>query len=182
MNILFNKIRNVKSPNRAYGTGDAIDFFIPEYSSEFLKDLESKNPKKELYSCSISPNLDSMTITVAPHGRINIPSGIRVIIGDEDTCLLAVNKSGISTKKGTTMSAVLVDHDYTGEIHLGIINTSDEHVQLKTGDKVVQFMHIPVLHTALQEVSSEDFDKLKPDSKRGSNGFGSSGWYLLKAI
>ncbi len=175
MNILFNKTRKVKSPNRAYGTGDAVDFFVPDYSPELVKDLEEKNPNKDYYECSVSPNLDSMTITIAPHGRINIPSGVRVIIGDPNTCLLAVNKSGVSTKKGLVMSACLVDHDYLGEIHLGVINTSDEPVQIKTGDKLVQFMHLPVLHTAFQEVCAEDFDKLKPDSDRGACGFGSSG-------
>lgn len=175
MNILFNKTRNVKSPNRAYGTGDAVDFFVPEYDSSFLTDLESKNTNKSFYECSISPNRDSMTITIAPHGRINIPSGIRVIIGDTDTCLLAVNKSGVAANKGLTVGACLVDHDYQSEIHLNVINTGDDPVQIKTGDKLVQFMHLPVLHTAFQEVLSEDFEKLKPDSVRGSGGFGSSG-------
>lgn len=175
MNILFNKVRDVKSPNRAYGTGDAADFFVPEYSNSFLTDLEAKNPNKAHYECSVSSNLDSMTITLAPHGRINIPSGIRVIIGDPNTCLLAVNKSGVASKKGLVLGACLIDHDYLGEIHLNVINTSDEPVQIKTGDKLVQFMHLPVLHTAFQEVCTEDFYKLAPESDRGAGGFGSSG-------
>ena len=175
MNILFNKVRDVKSPNRAYGTGDAVDFFIPSYSNSFLTDLESKNPNKNHYECSISPNLDNMTITLAPQGRINIPSGIRVIIGDPNTCLLAVNKSGVASKKGLVIGACLIDHDYQSEIHLNVINTSDEPVQIKTGEKLVQFMHLPVIHSYFQEVCSEDFEKLKPESARGSGGFGSSG-------
>lgn len=175
MNILFNKLRKVKSPNRAYGTADAVDFFVPEYSREFLDDIEKKNPNRNHYECSISPNLDSMTITIAPHGRINLPSGIRVIIGDPNTCLLAVNKSGVASKKGLVLGACLIDRDYSGEIHLNVINTGDEPVHVKTGEKLVQFMHIPVLHTTFQEVLSEDFEKLKPNSDRGSGGFGSSG-------
>ena len=174
MNILFNKIRNVKSPNRAYGTGDAIDFFVPEYSAEFYDDLMNKSFNREYCDCTVSPDRDSMTITVAPHGRVNIPSGIRVIIGDPNTCLLAVNKSGIAANKSLILGAVLIDHDYEGEIHLNVINTSDDPVQIKTGEKLVQFMHLPVLHTAFQEVCAEDFDKLSPKSARGSGGFGSS--------
>jgi dUTPase len=178
MNILFNKTRKVKSPDRAYavnGIGsDAVDFFVPEYNQQFLDDLIKKNPHKEYYDCGISPHNDSMTITLAPHGRINIPSGIRVIIGDPNTCLLAVNKSGVAANKGLIVGACLVDHDYQLEIHLNVINTSDDSVQIKTGDKLVQFMHIPVLHTVFQEVCSEDFDKLKPDTER-TGGFGSSG-------
>lgn len=175
MNILFNKVRDVKSPNCAYGTSDAVDFFVPNYTASFLTDLESKNPNKNHYECGVSPNLDSMTITLAPQGRINIPSGIRVIIGDPNTCLLAVNKSGIASKKGLVLGACLIDHDYIGEIHLNVINTGDEPVQIKTGDKLVQFMHLPVIHSYFQEVCSEDFEKLKPASIRAGGGFGSSG-------
>lgn len=175
MNILFNKTRTVKSPERAYGTGDAVDFFVPEYDTTFLSDLISKNPNKQYYECAVSPNFDSMIITIAPHGRINIPSGVRVIIGDDNTCLLAVNKSGVAAKKGLIVGACLIDHDYQSEIHLNVINTSDDTVQIQTGEKLVQFMHVPILHTSFQEVCSEDFEKLKPDSARGSGGFGSSG-------
>jgi dUTP pyrophosphatase len=181
MNILFNKTRKVKSPNRAYPDANgfsyaaATDFFVPEYDPVFVKDLVNKNPNKEYYDLSVSPNCDSMTITVAPHGRILIPSGIRVIIGDRNTCLLAVNKSGIAANKGLIVGSCLVDADYQGEIHISLINTTDEPVRIKTGDKVIQFMHLPILLTSFQEVLSEDFDKLKPDSDRGACGFGSSG-------
>ena len=175
MNILFNKVRDVKNPERAYGTADAVDFFVPNYSTEFYNDLVSKGQNNQYCTFSVSPNCDSMSITIAPNGRVNIPSGIRVIIGDEDTCLLAVNKSGVAANKGLTVGACLVDHDYQAEIHLNLINTGSDPVQIKTGEKLVQFMHLPVLHTAFQEVCAEDFDKLKPDSKRKSGGFGSSG-------
>lgn len=181
MNILFNKLRDVKSPNRAYPDANgfsvaaATDFFVPEYNQTFYTDLVGKNPNKDYYNCSISPNCDSMTITITPHGRINIPSGIRVIIGDTNTCLLAVNKSGVAANKGLVIGACLVDADYQAEIHLNVINTSDEPVQIKTGDKLVQFMHLPILCTSYQEVCTEDFDKLKPESVRKCGGFGSSG-------
>ena len=174
-NIIFNKTRKVKNPDRAYGTGDAVDFFVPEYSPEFSSDLVNKNPNRYDYKLDISPKLDSMTITLMPNGRILIPSGIRVIINDPNTCLLAVNKSGIASKKGLIVGACLIDHDYQSEIHLNLINNTRDIVQLNTGDKVVQFMHLPIIRSEFQEVCSEDFDKLKPDSKRGDKGFGSSG-------
>lgn len=66
----------------------------------------------------------------------------------------------------------LISND--GEIHISLINTTDEPVTLKTGDKVIQFMHLPVFYTKYQEVLTEDFEKLSPESDRGSCGFGSS--------
>lgn len=176
-NILFNKTRKVKSPSRAYGaTGDAgIDFYVPSYCPEFWTDLISKNPNKDYYECSITPNRDSMTITIAPHGRILIPSGIRVIMNNPGTCLLAVNKSGIAHNKGLVCGSCLVDESYIGEIHISLINTTDEPVSVKTDDKVIQFVHLPVYYTFFQEILTEDFYKLSDGSARGANGFGSSG-------
>lgn len=172
--IYFNKIREVKSPTQAYETAAATDFYIPEYSQTFYNDLMSLPFNKEYCSCDISPNANSMSITIAPGGRINIPSGIRVIIDDCHTCLLAVNKSGIATKKSLTCGACLVDSDYRGEVHLSLLNVGDKPVTISTGDKVIQFMHLTVPETTYQEISCSEFES-SPITERGSNGFGSSG-------
>lgn len=42
--IKFLKVRKVKSPNRAYQFDAGIDFFVPEFNTEFIKDLKEKNP------------------------------------------------------------------------------------------------------------------------------------------
>ena len=171
--IYFNKIREVKSPTQAYETAAATDFYIPEYSQTFYDDLMSLPFNKEYCRCDISPNADSMNITIAPGGRINIPSGIRVIIEDTNTCLLAVNKSGIATKKALVCGACLVDSDYRGEIHLSLLNVSDRPVTVSTGDKLVQFMHLITPETTYEEISCNKFNA-SPVTSRGSNGFGSS--------
>ena len=173
MSIRFNKIRNVKNPSSAYEFAAATDFFCPEYDSTFYKDLVNKNPNRDYYECSISPNCDSMSIVIAPNGRINIPSGIRVIIDDPNMCLLAVNKSGIAANKGLVLGACLVDADYRGEIHLNLINTSSEPVQIKTGDKLVQFMYLPIAHGDYIEITDDEFN-YSPQTARGTCGFGSS--------
>ena len=109
--IKFNKTRSVKTPNNAYGGyAAATDFFCPDYDPVFYTDLVNKNPNMDYYECTVSPNRDSMIIVIAPNGRINIPPGIRVIINDEDTCLLAVNKSGIAANKGLVLGACLIDY------------------------------------------------------------------------
>lgn len=172
--IRFNKTRKVKSPSSAYEYAAATDFYCPEYDAKFYSDLISKNPHTEYYECSISPSCDSMSIVIAPNGRINIPSGIRVVIDDPHMCLLAVNKSGIAANKGLVLGACLVDADYRGEIHLNLINTSSEPVQIKTGDKLVQFMYLPIAHGDYVEITTDEFNA-SPQTERGTGGFGSSG-------
>ena len=172
--ILFTKVRDVKTPERAYTSAAATDFFIPNYSHEFHEDLINKNPHKEYYECTISPNRDVMSIVIAPNGRLNIPSGIKVVMEDSNMCLLAANKSGLATKHGLICGAVLIDADYRGEIHLSVINTSPDPIVLKTGDKLIQFMYLPVVYPTFSEISNTEYDNYNT-TDRGSNGFGSSG-------
>ena len=112
--ITFTKVRSVKSPQQSYSYPAGTDIFIPDYSSSFRNDLVAKNQNRCDYELSVSPSLDSMTITIAPHGRINIPSGIKVDIENKDTCLLVANKSGVASKKGLNHLAELIDADYHG--------------------------------------------------------------------
>lgn len=172
--ITFTKVRDVKTPSRAYEFGAGIDFYIPEYNNTFYKDLIDKNDKGH-FDLSVTPCLDGMTITIVPGGRVNIPSGIKVEIEDRNTCLLAANKSGVASKKGLVYGAELVDADYHGEIHLNLINTSNYPVSIKTGDKIMQFMHLPIIYSTLEEVSNTDFETMVIPTARGDKGFGSSG-------
>ena len=173
--IMFNKLRNVKTPTQAYEFAAATDFFTPEYDKKFYDDLLEKNPNKDSYECMVSADCSCMQIVLKPNARIIIPSGIRVIIKDTNTCLMAVNKSGVAAKKGLVHGACLIDPDFQGEIDINLINTSNEEVPIKTGDKIIQFMCLPVLRPAYKEILTEDFYKLQPTSKRGTGGFGSSG-------
>ena len=42
--IKFLKVREVKSPTRAYDLDAGIDFYVPKFKKEFIKDLKDKNP------------------------------------------------------------------------------------------------------------------------------------------
>lgn len=42
--IKFLKVRKVKNPSRAYDFDAGIDFFVPEFDKNFVKDLKDKNP------------------------------------------------------------------------------------------------------------------------------------------
>lgn len=143
--LQFSKVRRVKEPARGTAGSAGIDFFVP---------------------------FDLERITVQPQHRVLIPSGIKANV-PEGHALIAMNKSGVATKKGLDVLACVVDSDYQGEIHLSLVNTGTSLIFIEPGEKLVQFLVIPVEHCDVKEV---DLDQLYPAvTDRGEGGFGSTG-------
>jgi dUTP pyrophosphatase len=141
----FTKTRDVKSPTRANSTDAGIDFFIPN---------------------------DHEGLDLVPGESAFIPSGIKVNV-PEGFALIAFNKSGIAVKKSLHVGACVVDHGYQGEIHINLTNVGQEIQELTPGDKIVQFVLLPLGETEVEEV--EDADLYVTVSSRGTGGFGSTG-------
>ena len=78
-------------------------------------------------------------------------------------------RSGLSVKKGIDVLAGVVDSGYRGEIMVCLYNTSNEDVEIKSGDRIAQviFQEVPVISLLLREELET--------SQRGSHGFGSTG-------
>lgn len=141
----FSKTRDVKSPNRANSTDAGIDFFVPN---------------------------DAEVVKVFPGENALIPSGIKVDV-PEGFALIAFNKSGISTKKELQVGACVVDCGYQGEMFIHLFNYGNSIATLSPGDKIVQFVLLPLGNPYLQEVPESGLHK--EVSTRGEGGFGSSG-------
>lgn len=142
------RVRDVKMPERGTSKSAGIDFFIPnDFSGQML------NPREDVL----------------------IPSGIVALIPD-GYMLMAANKSGISSSteakedcgtemklkfQDTTISssvivgASIVDEDYPGEIHIHLINTGKEPIWLEAGQKIVQFILVPVAYADICEASRD---------------------------
>lgn len=116
-----------------------------------------------------------VSILIPPHERVLIPSGIKVWIEPKDSALIATNKSGVATKKGLTVGATTVDSLYTGEVHISLINTNNYYIDIECGDKIVQFIHTPVILSQMNEISEDEYNRISTGSARGSGGFGSTG-------
>lgn len=141
------KIRNVKTPTRGTNGSAGIDFFVPD---DYPNNL----------------------CTIPPGDRFFIPSGIKANV-PEGYALIAMNKSGVALKKGLMVGACVVDSDYQGEIHLHLVNTSSKSVTIEPGDKLTQFLLIPVNHCGVEMVNEGDL--FSEETSRGSGGFGSTG-------
>lgn len=144
----FYKTRDVKTPTRGTSLSAGIDFYIPN---------------------------DFKETTLKPNENILIPSGIKVNIL-KNYCLLGVDKSGVATKKELVLGAKLIDEDYQGEIHIHLFNIGNKEQILKAGDKVAQFVLIPINYVDIELVNSEEdlYSDLSYKSERGDGGFGST--------
>ena len=141
----FAKTRDVKPPTRANPTDAGIDFFIP-----------NDMPKVEIRSGD----------------KCLIPSGIKVDV-PEGYALIAFNKSGIATGRELQVGACVVDCGYQGEVHFHLFNYGNNVVWLHPGEKIVQFVLLPLGDPAVEEVKEKDL--YTEVSSRGEGGFGSTG-------
>lgn len=140
------KIRDVKTPNRANSTDAGIDFFIPN-------DYDG-------------------TTSIEPGEAVLIPAGVKVEV-PEGHALVAFNKSGVATKKGLTVGACVVDCGYQGEVHIHLVNNSSTTSEINPGDKIVQFVLLPLGDPAVELVDNDQL--YTTESSRGAGGFGSTG-------
>ena len=136
------RVRTVKLPTRGTPKSAGLDFYVPD-------DYEDH--------------------CISPGQSVLISSGIRVEV-PEGYALIAFNKSGIAVKKHLYVGACVIDEDYQGEIHIHLTNVGSTYVHIHPGDKIAQFILLPVLYSRVEEV-----DELhKVPTKRGTGAFGST--------
>lgn len=171
--IKFLKVREVKSPTRANKYDAGIDFYVPEFTPEFLKDLKAKNPDNVI---------NELFIVLRPGERILIPSGIHCQMENNDRALIAANKSGVVTKHGLIFGAQVVDYEYQGEIHLSLINTNKKidhkgngFVVIVPGMKILQFLEMPIFTSEVEITENQTPNEFYEEvTTRGAGGFGST--------
>ncbi len=166
----------VKTPEREFGNA-GIDFFIPKCTEAFKKAFEDKNKEELAQLCIDENNPEEGTIEIPPHGRVNIPSGVRSFIS-ADIALEAQNKSGIANNRGLVYGASTIDASYKGIIHLSLINTTDEKITLNLGTKIVQFIPRFIDISPIEVYSDIALEEFYHDfyfTNRGEGAFGSTG-------
>lgn len=159
--IEFLKVRNVKDPIWNFDENAGIDLYIPEKESF---------TEKELKDFGEHVSIEGNTIKILPHGDIKIPAGIKSKF-PKNVGLLAVNKSGVATKKKLVAGACLIDTSYQGEWHIHLINTSNEDQYLEFGTKCIQFMPL-LLHIEGCTVTTNSENFFTETTDRGARGFG----------
>lgn len=179
--MYYSKVRNVKSPIRANKTDAGIDFFIPKFNEQFIKDFKEKN-KKEIAAKRVVISTRENKLILTTNARVLIPAGIHVNLEatkrhtNWDGIMLVVhNKSGIGSKKGLDRLAEVIDESYQGEIHISLVNTSGDYVEISEDDKIVQMILEEVSYNEPKELPFEDLYTDFEGSGRGAGGFGHTG-------
>ena len=166
MTVKFVKVRNVKTPERGTSVAAGTDFFVP---FDFN---------------------DGQPFLLKPHHDILIKSGIRAAL-PAGTMWMGADKSGVATSKNAMrlagnepkisnpesslkVGAKIIDEDYQGEIGLHIINIGDSEQWIEPGQKIVQFILVPVIYPELIECATVD-EVFTCETERGEGGFGSTG-------
>ncbi len=111
----------------------------------------------------------------APHGFVVEPNGFsdRIDLGvgfeiPEGHCGYVVERSS-QGKRGISVIGPVVDHGYTGNVHVTLVNNKDFAEVVSRGEKICQLIVLKVAMEGLEEV--EAF----ADTERGANSHGSTG-------
>ena len=149
MYLKLSKIRNTTTPARANAGADAgIDFFVPnDFPETILK----------------------------PGQSVKIPAGIKVEV-PAGYALVFFNKSGVAAKRSLIVGACVIDHGYSGEVHINMINAGLIAQTITPGEKIVQGILIPVITFETIAVPEDElYRDIHVAGARGAGGFGSTG-------
>ena len=106
-------------------------------------------------------------VNIAPHSTIKIPTGW-AFQPPEGYMLQILQRSGLASKGLIPLGGIL-DEDYTGEVIVIMLNTTDDYLYINNGDRIAQMAIRSYYQGEFEEV-----DKLD-ETERGLAGFGSTG-------
>ena len=113
---------------------------------------------------------DGDPIVIAPGQTAFIHTGLSMAI-PEGYVGLNFARSGLAAKRGLAPAnkVGVIDSDYRGELMVALHNHGNTPQTIEPGDRVAQFVIVPVIMARFTEVDSLD------ETERGSGGFGSTG-------
>ena len=137
-----------------------------EGRDDFLAPATALSVGLDLRAC-----LDADHVTIAPGERVKIHTGIAVQPHGADVAGFVYSRSGLGAKQGLTVAqgVGVIDPDYTGEIMVFLLNTSQEERRLERGERMAQLIFQPIIRPVWREVAE------LVATERGSGGFGHTG-------
>ena len=106
-------------------------------------------------------------VHIAPHETIKLPTGW-AFQPPEGYMLQILQRSGLASKGLIPLGGIL-DEDYTGEVIVIMLNTTDKYLSINNGDRIAQVAIRPYYQGEFELVDELD------ETERGDGGFGSTG-------
>ena len=152
LEFLDDKKRNGKKEGKAYYTTEDKNLL-----------LTRKNPD------DAGLDIKAMYNALVPaHGDAIIQTGIRVQIPRGYVGIIK-SRSGLSVKNKIEVGAGVIDSNYRGELMVHLYNFGDSPFVISKGDRIAQLITLPYYMPEYHIIDELD------ETKRGENGFGSSG-------
>lgn len=107
------------------------------------------------------------SITLEPNKHKLISTGVALEL-PKNTVGLIWDRSSMAMKGIKSMGGV-IDNEYRGEIKVILKNLNNEEFLINKGDRIAQIIIHEISHKSMVEVNQLE------NSKRGENGFGSTG-------
>ncbi|WP_110667061.1 dUTP diphosphatase [Salinicola halophilus] len=110
-------------------------------------------------------------LTLAPGETELVRTGLAIHIADPTLAGVVLPRSGLGHKHGIVLGNLvgLIDSDYQGELMISVWNRGREAFTLEPGERLAQYVLVPVVQAELEIVESFD------ESARAGGGFGHSG-------
>jgi dUTP pyrophosphatase len=142
---------------------------------EFFADLKVCPDHKQVKIPTRAHDSDAGYDVFAPEDVIVMP-GEDLLVPLNWSCsfnpgwaMIFKDKSGVATKNKLAVCSGVIDSAYRGTVTVHFRNENREPVRLTEGQKIAQFMMVPVSTEQPQVVASLD------ETERGTGGFGSTG-------
>ncbi len=123
-----------------------------------------KAPDRAHYNDSGADIFAARNVMLWPHMVEKVPTGIGIELPDGYDAVIHC-KSGLSSK-GVYAANAPIDSGYRGEIHAILLNTTDDMIEFKAGEKIGQLVIRPVIYAEFVDELGEE---------RNADGFGSTG-------
>ncbi len=125
------------------------------------------------YSTPLASGMDLRSaedVTLEPGRRAAVPTGFALAIPEGYEGQVRM-RSGLALRHGLVVpnSPGTIDHGFSGELKVIVMNLGDEPFRISRGDRIAQLVIQPVVHARWVEADA------LPPSERGEGGFGHTG-------
>lgn len=176
------KVRdNAIKPTRGSKRSAGIDFFVPTYTDEYVEAIVKANSREKVRYNNfeiIPPSYGNEESFIRIHGNSHVllPIGYKVLL-NERQFLKFENKSGVAVKQRLAIGATIVDADYSGEVFIHLVNTSEDIQDILFGQKIAQGIIYEAFYEDVLEVQTQaEYDDYNlAENDRGEGSLGSTG-------